>query len=233
MSSSSATRSSRRGGSAQGRGRPPARARGGQRATARRAARARRTRRRLTLAAALGAIILVGVLIMPAAKRVVISEFGLPLNYAPMIRQQAAEKHVPAALIAAVIYAETKFDPRTSPTGAEGLMQVEPQTALDLARRSGATAFSISDLQHPATNIAYGTYYLRELLNEYHGSKLLALAAYNGGETNVNRWEAAAEAHGHTLRIDEIPFPETRFYVAKVLDAEGRYARTYRRRLGY
>jgi soluble lytic murein transglycosylase len=111
-------------------------------------------------------------------------------------------------------------------------MQVEPQTALDLAHRSGATSFSVADLQHPATNIAYGTYYLRELLNEYHGSRVLALAAYNGGETNVDRWEAAAKADGHTLTIAEIPFPETRAYVAKVLSAERRYARTYRRQLG-
>jgi peptidoglycan lytic transglycosylase len=184
------------------------------------------------VAVALGVITLLVIVMMPLAKRAVVSEFGLPLQYASTIRQQAAEKHVPPALIAAVIYAETKFDPRTSPTGAEGLMQVEPQTALDLARRSGATSFSVADLQHPATNIAYGTYYLRQLLTEYHGSKVLALAAYNGGETNVDRWEAVARAHGHALTIAEIPFPETRAYVAKVLSAEKRYARTYRRQLG-
>jgi soluble lytic murein transglycosylase len=184
------------------------------------------------VAVALGVITLLVIVMMPLAKRAVVTEFGLPLRYASTIRQQAAEKHVPPALIAAVIYAETKFDPRTSPTGAEGLMQVEPQTALDLARRSGATAFSVADLQHPATNIAYGTYYLRQLLTEYHGSKVLALAAYNGGETNVDRWEASARTHGHTLTIREIPFPETRAYVAKVLSAEKRYARTYRRQLG-
>jgi soluble lytic murein transglycosylase len=197
-----------------------------------RRARARHARRRLGLLAALGVLGVVVVLMMPLAKRAVITEFGLPLQYAATIRQQAAEKHVPPALIAAVIYAETKFDPRTSPTGAEGLMQVEPETALDLARRSGATAFSVSDLQHPATNIAYGTYYLRELLNDFHGSKVLALAAYNGGETNVNRWEAEAKSHGHDLTVAEIPFAETRAYVAKVLSAERRYARTYRRQLG-
>ncbi|HTU28977.1 MAG TPA: lytic transglycosylase domain-containing protein [Solirubrobacteraceae bacterium] len=184
------------------------------------------------MAIVLGAIALIVVLVMPLAKRAVVTEFGLPLRYASTIRRQAAEKHVPPALIAAVIYAETKFDPRTSPTGAEGLMQVEPQTALDLAHRSGATSFSVADLQHPATNIAYGTYYLRELLTEYHGSKVLALAAYNGGETNVDRWESAARSHGHTLTIAQIPFPETRAYVAKVLGAEKRYARTYARQLG-
>ncbi len=234
MSSSTVTGGARRGSSARGRGGAGGRGRGGAggRSQIARRARARRARRRLATAVALGVIALLVVVMMPLAKRAVVTEFGLPLQYASTIRQQGAEKHVPPALIAAVIYAETKFDPRTSPTGAEGLMQVEPQTALDLARRSGATAFSVADLQHPATNIAYGTYYLRELLNDFHGSKVLALAAYNGGETNVTRWEAAARAHGHTLRIAEIPFPETRAYVAKVLSAERRYAQTYRRQLG-
>ncbi len=227
MSPSTAARGSRR--------ETPARDRAERAASpraARRAAGARRARRRIGLLAALAVAGVLVVLMLPLAKRAVITEFGLPLQYASTIRQQAAQKHVPPSLIAAVIYAETKFDPRTSPTGAQGLMQVEPQTALDLAKRSGATAFSVSDLQHPATNIAYGTYYLRELLNHYHGSKVLALAAYNGGETNVDRWEAGAKAHGHPLTIAQIPFPETRAYVAKVLSAERRYAHTYRRQLG-
>lgn len=228
MSSPTATRGAGRARSARGRGGSVTR----PRPSVVRRARARRARRRLGLLAALGVLGVVVVLMMPLAKRAVITEFGLPLQYAGTIRQQGAEKHVPPALIAAVIYAETKFEPRTSSTGAEGLMQVEPQTALDLARRSGATAFSVSDLEHPATNIAYGTYYLRELLTAYHGSKVLALAAYNGGETNVNRWEARARARGHDLTVAEIPFPETRAYVARVLSAERRYARTYRRQLG-
>jgi soluble lytic murein transglycosylase len=197
-----------------------------------RGSRARRRRRWLAGLVALAALAAIVVATMPLAKRAV-SDFGLPLRYAATIRQQAAAKHLPPALIAGVIYVETKFDPRTSPTGAEGLMQVEPQTALELARRSGATAFSVADLQHPATNIAYGTYYLRELLNLYHGSKVLALAAYNGGATNVDRWEAAARARGHALTISEIPFPETRAYVARVLGAARRYRRVYPRQLGY
>jgi soluble lytic murein transglycosylase len=194
-----------------------------------------RTRRRrraalgLLLLAAIAAIV---VLSMPLAKRAV-NEFGLPLRYSTTIRQQAAQKHLDPALIAAVIYAETKFDPRTSSTGAVGLMQVEPPTALDLARSSGATAFTTADLKHPATNIAYGSYYLRQLLNLYHGSRVLALAAYNGGEANVDRWEAEAQTRGHVLRISEIPFSETRAYVARVLSAQRAYRRRYARQLGY
>jgi soluble lytic murein transglycosylase len=194
----------------------------------------RRRRRRRVIGAVLvlGLIAVVVVLTMPLAKRAV-NEFGLPLRYSAAIRQQAADKHLDPALVAGVIYAETKFDPRTSSAGAEGLMQVEPQTALDLARRSGATNFTTSDLNTPSVNIAYGSYYLRELLNLYHGSAILALAAYNGGAGNVDKWERDAEADGHTLRISEIPFPETRAYVARVLKAQREYRRTYPHQLGY
>ena len=162
-----------------------------------------------------------------------IDELTLPLHYASIIRQQAAAEHLDPALVAAVIYAETRFDARTSPAGAEGLMQIEPQTAEFLAHRSGGFAFRISDLGTPQVNIAYGSYYLRYLLNEYHDNPVLALAAYNGGETNVNRWLATARARGESFGLSAIPFPETRAYVGKVLDAQRDYRSTYPRQLGY
>src|SRR5579875_1079702 len=128
-------------------------------------------RRRLALASFVGVacIVLAIVLAMPLFRRAV-NDLTLPLSYSDVIRQQAAEKHLDPALIAAVIYAETKFDPRTSPAGAEGLMQIEPQTAEYLARRSGATTFTVADLSTPSVNIAYGSYYLRYLLDRYHGN---------------------------------------------------------------
>lgn len=179
----------------------------------------------------LGAVVLGVVLLMPLVQKTVKDEFGLPLTNADVIRQQAAEKHLDPALIAAVIYAETKFDPRSSAAGARGLMQVMPQTAEFLAHRSGATDFTVADLATPQVNIAYGSYYLRYLLNEYHGSTTLALAAYNGGESNVDRWVADARAGGHTLTVDDIPFPETRAYVGRVLSAEGKYRHKYAHQL--
>ena len=172
------------------------------------------------------AVVLGVVLTMPLVQKAV-NDLGLPLNNADVIRQQAAEKHLDPALIAAVIYAETKFDPRASPVGAEGLMQIMPQTAEFLAHRSGATTFTTADLATPEVNIAYGSYYLRYLLDEYHGNKTLALAAYNGGESNVNRWVADARAQGRSLTVADIPFPETRAYVTRVLSAERRYRSKY------
>jgi soluble lytic murein transglycosylase len=178
------------------------------------------------------AVAIVVPLALPLFRKAV-NELTLPLNYASVIRQQAAEKHLDPALIAAVIYAETKFDPRPSSAGAEGLMQILPQTAEFLAHRSGARTFTVSDLGTPQVNIAYGTYYLRYLLDEYGGSTILAIAAYNGGETNVGRWLAAARAAGHSFSLADIPFSETRAYVGKVLDLRARYRASYARELGY
>ena len=194
-------------------------------AAARRRAAVRR-RNRLFAAVLVGIVVLGVVLLMPLLQKTV-NEFGLPLTNAGVIRQQAAEKHLDPALIAAVIYAETKFDPRSSAVGALGLMQIMPGTAAYLAHRSGATTFTTADLATPQVNIAYGSYYLRYLLDEYHGNVTDALAAYNGGESNVDRWIAAARAQGHALTVDEIPFPETRAYVARVLSAEGKYRSKY------
>jgi soluble lytic murein transglycosylase len=157
---------------------------------------------------------------------------ALPLSDASIIREQAAEKRLDPALIAAVIYAETKFDPRPSPAGAEGLMQILPATAYYLAHLSGGIAFTASDLADPSVNVAYGSYYLRYLLNHYDGNQMLAVAAYNGGLTNVDEWVAHAEAAGHQLSVREIPFPQTREYVQRVLSAEQAYRETYPRQLG-
>src|ERR1019366_9141121 len=100
---------------------------------------------------ALVVLVTAGALALPALKRIV-SNLTLPLAYTAVIRQQAREKHLDPALIAAVIFAETKFDARTSATGALGLMQIEPGTAEFLAHRSGATGFAITDLDAPDIN---------------------------------------------------------------------------------
>jgi soluble lytic murein transglycosylase len=194
---------------------------------------AARRRRRSLLAAAVAVAVVVGVVLVAPLARKAVNDLSLPLQYQSLIRRQAAAKHLDPALVAAVIYAETKFDPRTSSAGAEGLMQILPQTAEYLAHRSGATTFTTADLGTPQVNIAYGSYYLRYLMDEYHGSTVLALAAYNGGEANVDHWIAQARARGQRLTIARIPFPETRAYVQRVLQAQGNYRRTYASQLGY
>src|ERR1700719_2712649 len=131
---------------------------------------------------------------------------GLPLSHASVIREQAAAKHLDPALIAAVIYAETKFDPRPSAAGAQGLMQILPATAYFIAHLSGGTRFTASDLATPSVNVAYGSYYLRYLLDHYGGDEMLAVAAYNGGVGNVDQWVARARSEGAPLSVEAIPF---------------------------
>ncbi len=205
--------------------------RGGPRASARRRAVARR-RRRVLAVVAIAATAFVVILTAPLFRKAV-TEFNLPLTNADVIRQQAAEKHLDPALIAGVIYAETKFDARPSPAGAQGLMQILPQTAEFLAHKSGATTFTVADLGTPQVNIAYGSYYLRDLLDHYNGKTVLALAAYNGGEANVDRWVEDARRDGKRMTIQAIPFPETRAYVQRVLHAQREYRHTYASQLGY
>ena len=177
----------------------------------------------------LGAVLL-GVLIASQINNAT-RRLGLPLSNAAVIRTQASAKHLDPALIAAVIYAETKFDPRPSAAGAQGLMQILPETAYFIARRSGGTRFQASDLATPSVNVAYGSYYLRYLLDHYAGNEMLAIAAYNAGMENVDKWVNEA---GGPDRFDpkSIPFPETRQYVADVLARRKDYARRYSRELG-
>jgi soluble lytic murein transglycosylase len=199
----------------------------------RRPSRARLLRRWLLLfgATALAAV-LISAAIAPFLDKAV-HEVTLPLRHEDIIRQQARDKHLDPALIAAVIYTESRFRDQTSNAGAKGLMQLMPRTADYIARKSGGTAFVQGDLATPQVNIAYGSWYLRYLLDKYGGNKLLALAAYNAGEGKVDSWWRAAAARGERFRVAEhIPFPETRDYVRHVLATASDYRRDYRHELG-
>ncbi len=175
--------------------------------------------------------LLCGVLVLSELHQAT-SNAPLPLNDASIIREQAADKHLDPALIAAVIYAESKFEPRPSAAGAQGLMQILPATAYYVAHLSGGTRFTAKDLATPKVNLAYGSYYLRYLLDHYEGDEMLAVAAYNAGLTNVDKWVAHARAEGTHLSVEAIPFPETREYVRRVLAAKREYRSTYPRALG-
>ena len=91
----------------------------------------------------------------------------LPLNHEDIIRQQARDKDVPADLIAAVIYSESRFRDQTSSAGARGLMQITPQTAQIIEQKSGGSTFTLEDLSDPDVNIRYGTFYLHYLLEPF------------------------------------------------------------------
>jgi soluble lytic murein transglycosylase len=141
-----------------------------------------------------------------------------PLHYEQIVRGHAKNYNLDPALLAAVIYQESKFraDAKSS-SGAIGLMQLRPQTAKGIAIRTGGTHFRVSDLYNPEINVRYGSWYLRHLLDKY-GDERDALAAYNAGQRNVDEWRAEGK---------DIQFPETRAYVDRVEHLKGVYARAY------
>ena len=197
------------------------------------------TRRRMVLrrvAWLLAAVVVLGGLIAAVvAPRVdkAVQEVVLPLRHEDIIRQQAADKGLDPALIAGVIFTESRFRDQTSHAGAKGLMQLLPSTADDIARKSGGTAFVEGDLANPQVNISYGSFYLRYLLRRYGGNEVLAIAAYNAGEGRVDQWVFDARHRGETFdHARHIPFPETRHYVEQVLEVRSRYRSEYGRELG-
>ena len=146
-----------------------------------------------------------------------------PLRYEQIVRGHADNYRLEPQLVAAVIYQESKFDAdAVSESGAVGLMQLLPATAQGIADRTGGSGWHERDLVDPELNVRYGSWYLRHLLDKY-GDEELALAAYNAGQANVDRWRN--EGVG-------IQFPETRHYVQRVRELKTIYARAYADELG-
>jgi soluble lytic murein transglycosylase len=145
-----------------------------------------------------------------------------PLHYDAIVRGHARNYRLDPALLAGVIYTESKFDANArSSSGAIGLMQLLPDTAKGIALHTGGSRFRVSDLDDPEINVRYGSWYLRHLLDKY-GDERTALAAYNAGQDNVDRWRAEGKG---------IAFGETRHYVKRVEHLKTLYRRGYRSQL--
>ena len=124
--------------------------------------------------------------IPPVDRPAFIDRLEYPLDYGGIVRAHAAENRLDSALVAALIYEESRFRPHAlSGVGAIGLMQIRPVTGESIARRTGGTSFRVSDLYDPEINVRYGAWYLRRLIDKY-GDERLALAAYNAGESTVD-----------------------------------------------
>jgi soluble lytic murein transglycosylase len=168
-----------------------------------------------------------------------IKELTLPLRHDDIIREEAGDEDIARlqsgdialpeadpALLAAVIYAESRFVDQTSSAGARGLMQITPDTADTIEALSGGETFEYEDLADPDLNIRYGSFYLRYLLHRYEGNVVAALAAYNAGEGHSDEWGGAS------LEVEDIQFPETVDYVNEVLDKQEAYRKKYADELG-
>jgi soluble lytic murein transglycosylase len=145
-----------------------------------------------------------------------------PLRYETIVRGHARNYRLDPALLAAVIYQESKFNAHArSSSGAIGLMQLLPSTAEGIAVHTGGSRFQVSDLDNPEINVRYGAWYLRHLLDKYADVDT-ALAAYNAGQDNVDRWRANGEG---------IAFAETRHYINRVDHLRTLYRRGYKEKL--
>jgi soluble lytic murein transglycosylase len=141
-----------------------------------------------------------------------------PLHYQQIVLGHASHYDLDPALLAAVIYQESRFraDARSA-SGAIGLMQLMPKTAQGIADHTGGSRYRPSDLYDPEINVRYGAWYLHHLMQKYRSEKL-ALAAYNAGQQNVDNWLAAGKG---------IAFAETRAYVHRVENLKQLYRRIY------
>jgi soluble lytic murein transglycosylase len=198
-----------------------------------RAQRRRALKRRLFLLGSVVVIAAIAAIVMAPWADKAVQEIALPLRHEDIIRQQARDKSLDPTLIAGVIYVESRFRDQTSHAGAKGLMQIMPSTADYIAGKSGGTRFQQGDLATPQINIAYGSWYLRYLLEKYEGNEILALTAYNAGEGMTDEWRVRAAARGETFTVaDHVPFTETRDYVRRVLSAREEYRIQHARELG-
>ena len=148
-----------------------------------------------------------------------------PLNYEEYIKQSSARYGLDPYLVAAVIKTESNWNAQAvSNKGAQGLMQLMPETAQDMVSKGlvSATSYSSNNLSDPAINIEFGCAYLAYLLKYFNGSTDRAIAAYNAGMANVETW-----AQQNTVLHNAITFPETQAYLIRVNGAQTRYRELY------
>ena len=178
--------------------------------------------RGLVLTAALVAVCAAALAIW-RADPVWLDRLRYPLRYEAIVTTHARNYDLDPALLAAMIYTESRFRPDArSSAGALGLMQLLPETGEAIALRTGGGRFEVDDLLDPEINVRYGSWYMRELIRKYKSIRL-ALAAYHAGQGNVDRWRE---------RGVRVQFPETRAYVANVLSLVPVYRRAYGAELG-
>lgn len=144
-----------------------------------------------------------------------------PLRYSEIIYNMSEKYDIDRFILMGLIKAESNYIHDARSNVAYGLMQLTENTARDIARQLNMD-ITASDLDDPDLNIEIGCYYLKFLCN-YYGNLDVALAAYNGGMGNVNKWLKDDMYSKDGISLHDIPFPETKQYVENV----NKYARIY------
>ena len=150
-----------------------------------------------------------------------------PLRYGELISESSQKYGLDPALVAAMIFVESKFKPTAcSHKGARGLMQIMPETGQWIAEQLERTDYQESMLYEPALNIEFGSWYLASLKREFNHQLVIVLAAYNAGRGNVARW-LEEDWDGQQKSVSQLPFDETRNYVNQILKVYQYYQKLY------
>jgi soluble lytic murein transglycosylase len=150
-----------------------------------------------------------------------------PLDYWPLIRENAVSYSLDPFLIAALINQESAFDAQVkSSANAVGLMQVLPSTGKQYARKLHIRRYSTASLTNPEINIRLGLAFFADVIQRAGGVHF-ALAGYNAGEQRVREWNAERAGLELDEYIDGIPFPETQAYVKRIIGTTEDYRRLY------
>ncbi len=151
-----------------------------------------------------------------------------PLKYADLIIKYADQYSVDPFLVASVIFVESRYiSDAVSPKDAKGLMQILPSTGEWAAERIKLDGYAEDQLFNPEVNIQMGCWYLGFLESQFPDSRELVLASYNGGIGNVKKWLDNKEYSKDGMKLDHIPFKETRNYVIRVQEAYEIYEEVY------
>jgi soluble lytic murein transglycosylase len=164
----------------------------------------------------------------PTGKERELYLLAYPLGNPSWINHYAQNRNLDPALLSAVILEESRFNPQAiSSAGARGLMQVLPSTASQIVQRIKVRPYSDELLFDPETNLRLGSWYLSSLLEEFKGKETLVLAAYNAGPHVVREWMAKNPWAREDEFLENIPYPETRNYVIRVLNSAQVYRMLY------
>ncbi|HHY78739.1 MAG TPA: lytic transglycosylase domain-containing protein [Clostridiales bacterium] len=175
------------------------------------------------------AALLIGFLYLLYALSPDILKYVYPIKYKGIIARYAAEYNLDLYLIAAIIKVESNYNVTAkSNKGAIGLMQIKPSTGEWIGNQLRIKDFEEEMLYDPEINIKMGCWYINYLIKYYNDNKHLALAAYNGGQGNVNKWLKDEKFSDDGITLKNIPFEETRRYIQKVNKVYNIYKKVYR-----
>ncbi len=151
-----------------------------------------------------------------------------PVEYEVSVEKNALANELPSSIIYGLIRRESMFDPLAqSPVGALGLMQIMPATGKKIVRDLRQKWKSKSILLHAESNLKFGSFYYKQMLDKFDGNDVLAAAAYNAGPHRVSRWLNFDGSLPADVWMETIPYKETRGYVAAVLT----YAMIYQQQI--